>query len=563
MRLLDIQLWLVGGSIAAGVGALLLVRYLYRHRDRPGAVWFMATLTAQAVFCLSYGVSLLVFDLQLRAILEMVALLALCTIGPLYLAFALKYTGRTDLFRSRLFWLVVLVPLVTIVIGVTAPFHDLMWVDFRLEPVFGVAAVQYTFGPWATFAFVFTMAIATLSTLLLIEALLSYGPLYRREVTAVAVSTIPPTIGLLLWFFELGPVPQLNLTPILFLPHVVLDAYAFMGTHMFNTNPTTRRAAERSAIEDLNEPVIVIDTEQRIVDLNARAELLFGVDRRAVLATSLDTLTGVTLEELQDNAELTFENSRRVFSASHSTLTDPSGATVGGLVVLYDVSEEQQRKQQLSVLNRIFRHNLRNELNLVQGYADTIADAVEDPQLRYQAESIAQGGARLLSIGEKVREFERSQEQGVHVRPIDVRETLVGIRQELDGRYPDATVSFDVESSAATIRTDSLRLNLILSNLVENGIEHAENPEPVVSVDVYRSAADPGRIRFDVRDTAPEIHEEEIIPLREGTESALQHGSGIGLWIVNWCVTALDGEIAFRYDDGNVVTVTLPDDPDI
>jgi len=46
--------------------------------------------------------------------------------------------------------------------------------------------------------------------------------------------------------------------------------------------------------------------------------------------------------------------------------------------------------------------------------------------------------------------------------------------------------------------------------------------------------------------------------LRAGDETKLQHGQGIGLWLVYWCVRKLDGSIAFEYDDGNVLTVTLP-----
>ena len=41
----------------------------------------------------------------------------------------------------------------------------------------------------------------------------------------------------LVWLGQLGPYPQLNLTPALLLTHVALDAYAFSSTSMFETNP--------------------------------------------------------------------------------------------------------------------------------------------------------------------------------------------------------------------------------------------------------------------------------------------------------------------------------------
>jgi len=33
---------------------------------------------------------------------------------------------------------------------------------------------------------------------------------------------------------------------------------------------------------------------------------------------------------------------------------------------------------------------------------------------------------------------------------------------------------------------------------------------------------------------------------------------GVGLWVVNWCLTALNGDIEFRYDDGNTIALTIP-----
>jgi len=58
--------------------------------------------------------------------------------------------------------------------------------------------------------------------------------------------------------------------------HVSLDAYAFVGTHMFETNPATQRMAEQTGLDSLSDPVFILDTEQQIVRVNDRAEALFS-----------------------------------------------------------------------------------------------------------------------------------------------------------------------------------------------------------------------------------------------------------------------------------------------
>ena len=107
----------VFASLAGGLGSVYLLRYLDGRRDKPGAVWFMGNIASVTVFCVTYGLSLLVFDPTVRRLAEAVSFVSVCFMGPFFLAFGLAYTGRTDLVRSSLFGTVAAVPLVTCHIG--------------------------------------------------------------------------------------------------------------------------------------------------------------------------------------------------------------------------------------------------------------------------------------------------------------------------------------------------------------------------------------------------------------------------------------------------------------
>jgi sensor histidine kinase regulating citrate/malate metabolism len=102
-------------------------------------------------------------------------------------------------------------------------------------------------------------------------------------------------------------------------------------------------------------------------------------------------------------------------------------------------------------------------------------------------------------------------------------------------------------------------LSVVLENLVENAIIHSGSSEQTVNINVSRASDTDGDVVFEIRDGNERIPKMEIETLREGDETPLQHGRGIGLWIVYWCVQKLHGRIDFEYDDGNVLVVTLPD----
>ena len=568
--------WLALGAISAGLGTVALVAHLRSHRGKPGADWFLAALSAQAVFCLAHGVSLFVHWLPLRVALEVVAWLSFCWVGPLFVLFALEYTGRRTPSQDRFAAaLGVAMALVTVSV-VTAPVHGLVWRSVALEPTAGLATLAYDFGPLGYAVILFGTTLASVGGLLLVDTVVSYGPLYRREAAAVTLSIVPPSVGLVAWLT--GHLPTLGPTAVAlgFVPHVLLDAYAFVGSSMFETNPTTRRAAEQTAIDDIATPVLVLDPADRVVDFNAAARPLLagdegsgtdplatgaGVDESAPLGTPVDRLVDVgpalsadggVAESVERPVTVEVGGRNREYVVSRSPLTDPAGTRVGTTLVFQDVTRERRHEQRLDVLNRVLRHNLRNAMTVVVGHARMLKEDAEGESVADAAETIDRSATDLIDVGEKAREFETVREKGPCYRSVSVAESVEEAVAE--GRPDDAPGRVDVTADAATVRTDPKLCSLVVENLVENAVEHVDDPTVVVTATVGDD-----ELCLTVEDDGPGISPGELAPLESGGETSLEHGGGIGLWIVEWCVTSLGGSWSADTDDGTTVTVRLPD----
>ena len=549
--------WPALGSILSGIGTVLLSRYLWRHRGTPGANWFLVALGTQALWCFAYGFGLFVFDPTLRWVLEVLTWLGIVWIGVPFLAFSLEYTGRGSLVRTPWFGVLVLVPVTTTLLVVTNPLHEIVWQDFRIDPVYGTATVSYDPNAWAFFAIMIGMIFAAAGTLLLFDTVASYGPLYRTEALAVGLSTLPPGVALLVWLFGLGPVPQLNLSAVMFLPHVALDAYAFVGGGMFTYSPTVHRTADQSAIEDLENPFLVVDTDERIVDCNAAAESLFDIATPEVLGEPLADATGLTIDRSTEQGFThTTRDERREFAVSTSTLQNDSGRMVGHTVILQDITDRQRREQRLEILNRVLRHNLRNDLTAVRGYIGLAAERAADDEVTAMLDEASDEVDDVLELSEKARDFERAIESASGpTASLSVRDALESIGTELEselGGHVDVAVP-----AALTVRTNPVLFELVFENLVGNGLDHSA-VDPCVTVDLNRTTVD-GTAVFTVSDTGPGIPDHELAVLERGEETPLEHGSGLGLWIVSWSLTALGGSLSFETDDsGTTVTVRLP-----
>jgi signal transduction histidine kinase len=114
-----------------------------------------------------------------------------------------------------------------------------------------------------------------------------------------------------------------------------------------------------------------------------------------------------------------------------------------------------------------------------------------------------------------------------------------------------------------TVETDPDVLELLVGESVDNAIRHADG-EPTVEVRARRVG---DGVEITIADDGPGIPEHELAPIRSGSESQLQHGSGIGLWLLRWGARALGGTVAFEDRDsgGTVVRIGVPGpvvDPD-
>lgn len=214
------------------------------------------------------------------------------------------------------------------------------------------------------------------------------------------------------------------------------------------------------------------------------------------------------------------------------------------------------RRQELDLLDqvlaRILRHNIRNELNIIQGYASQIVDTA-DGEIAAQAQKIIKRCYDLETTAEharEMREIVRSREQRASVSLQQTVEQAVSMVQL---ENPAAEISLDSRASPLVVAHPDLMT--AIRHLLENSINHHDGSDGHPIVDV-RIEAGPEQATLTIRDNGPGIPRSEIEILDQHGESALEHGSGAGLWIIDRVIQYSGAAIEYeRLDDGTLVTI--------
>lgn len=322
-----------------------------------------------------------------------------------------------------------------------------------------------------------------------------------------------------------------------------------------------------SVVEVAPIAIVVVDADGAVQLWNDGAERLFGWSEADALggrlvATGSDATGpfGDSLSRLRRGDRLAGVETRHPHRDGSlldirywaAPLRDGGGFT-GATYVATDVGERKRREQRLTVLNRVLRHNIRNDVNVVTGHLEALAAERPDDDPHVAAMERRLSG--IVDLSDAARRVERLQESDDEASrsAFDLSELVAGRVEEFAAAYPDAAFEVvapdDVEAVAHEL------LPYALDNLLENAAEHC-GPSPQVRAAVRREGD--GAL-LTVADDGPGLptHEREV--LTRADETQLTHSTGMGLWLVRWIVRASGGELRVDGNDlgGTAVTVAL------
>ncbi len=321
-----------------------------------------------------------------------------------------------------------------------------------------------------------------------------------------------------------------------------------------------------SLFNSIRDAILVADTDREIIDCNPAFVELFEYELADIEGEPTKTVyeSEDEYERMGEEIEghigdptfsttITYEKqSGQTFPGETNVfyLRNPDGDIEGFIGVIRDVSDREDRLTQLQVIDRVLQHNFHNEMNVIQGFAQQIADADTSPACN-QANNISEAGQRLLETVEKEREITNFLADPPPRKPIDLDEVCRVLAEELSERYPPARI----EVTAEPVQIDATpALERAIEELLVNSIVHSTDDTPAVTLTV---AATEEVITIEVRDHNPLIPEmERAVITGEKPLTPLYHGSGMGLWLVSLIVADAGGTLRFRENEptGNVVT---------
>jgi diguanylate cyclase (GGDEF)-like protein/PAS domain S-box-containing protein len=333
---------------AAFVLALVL-QVAWSNRRDPVARWFAATLVAMLIWGVGYCFEIMATTVAGKLLFANIQFLGVATVSLCWWETVRRYLDVRSPPRAVtiLLWLIAAA---TILLAFFNPGEV-----FRGSPriVTGEApfpVLHADYGLWYSLALVPISCILNLSSItLLVRAIIRAPRFYRRQYEILLTSLIIPMAGMLYYVLDLPPWHDYNLTVALSGISGLLLGLGLFRWRLFSILPL----AHDRVIENLADGVIVVDREERVIDLNRSAERITDLARNRVLGQpaadsfshfpvlvdALDSARGAETDALRRDMVIRRNGISSYFSVNSSAVTNHRGEVLGSTLVMHDVTE--------------------------------------------------------------------------------------------------------------------------------------------------------------------------------------------------------------------------------
>lgn len=336
--------------IVSAIISFGLAGYAWQRRQIRGAKPFCLMMAALTIWLLSYSLEIITLDLTSRLIWSRMTFFGVTAVPVAWFLFSLDYTGRDKWLTRRNVALLFVIPLITLVSIWTDSYHHLFLKDALLDASQTIPKVQMVYGPAFFVHAAYAYSLLLLGIVLLGQAFFREKGVYKKQLGIILVGAVVPWIANAFYLFFLNTDAYFDPTPLVFFFSGLLFAWAIFGYQFIDITPIART----TVLEYMSDGMLVVDLQNRIVDINAAAADILSCEASAVLGTSAAALLARWSDLVEQFADITSvhteisvegEEATYYFDLLISPLTDDRERPLGRLIILRDISERKQTEE--------------------------------------------------------------------------------------------------------------------------------------------------------------------------------------------------------------------------
>jgi PAS domain S-box-containing protein len=323
-------------------------------------------------------------------------------------------------------------------------------------------------------------------------------------------------------------------------------------------------------LNSIDDIVITVDLSGKITYVNKAFANLVGIspnelvgkpveifaDRTEMRGTEQDILETALSQGRWEGEVVNYddEGKERLLRSRIQLLHDDVGNPLGLVAISTEVPEHQQERKRRQLLHQLLSHEVANKSQIIQSSLELLESSNLDNKqqiLLNKANQAVEEGGRVIDMIRELRDMKTEELQAISINSLikDVTKRKQALAQEKQ-------ITIETQFPKNNLKAKGgLLLEPLLSNLVENAIEHSDGS--IIRVSCERCNP---MIKLSVEDDGIGIPKETRNQIENQMLSQrIKNNNGLGLSLVKEIVELYEGSIEIKYSElgGTAVHVYL------
>lgn len=424
---------------------LFLAVYAAGRSRAKGAVSFMLSMFLATLWSFANALEMAGVDLPTKLFWANIQYFAYAFLPVAWLALVMEFTGYDHWLRKKIYWFAV-VPVLVVILVWTDGRYGLVRYGFSLDYNGPFPVINKKYGPVFFLHCAHGYILNLCSLVLLFKAVFIKHTIYRKQAAVLLFSLGFVMLTNLLYTTGLGPIRRFDLTPAVFGLAGTIVAWGIFRFRLFDLVP----AARHYVIENMSTGVMVLDHQNRVVDLNPAFSRITGaVASRALAKTAAEVCAGIPplVNACRDKGftgggefSIKTVDAEKFYEFFVSPLTDRKGVFAGRVVVVHDITERKHIQQELlkqqcelaamKERERLAR-DLHDNLGQVLGFINLQAQGIERELAGAGIETAQRRLERLIDVTQAAHREMREYIRRVRSTTVSAENLVCALKKEV------------------------------------------------------------------------------------------------------------------------------------
>ena len=345
-----------------------------------------------------------------------------------------------------------------------------------------------------------------------------------------------------------------------------------------NLNLSIEKLRIESIVQSMEDAVLAVNREKKIVMVNRIAERIFSIDGGRAEGRPLEDV--VKIRDLRDNfttvlavknitkTEVKFQmgNKEHIFAAVFAPIIDEKNEAAGSVAVFRDITEIKELDKMKSEFLNMVSHELRTPLTPIQAYSELMmVRNVDNEKVKKYADIINRETQRLGALIGDLLDLSRidaGKGLSLALEPVDMNELMHTVYETFKNASARHKIILTLPEKSEIIMVDKNKIIQVMTNLLSNALKYSPEGGEIT----IKTWFDDKMFYGSVKDQGLGIAEEDLSRIfdkfyRVESEKVKKiGGTGIGLPIVKYILELHNGAIKVisEFNKGSEFVFNIP-----